>query len=111
LVEETLLQLTLAESDEPRISDAMQLVLFCGCVQRVVDRQAIGKEDAVAAALAELLEGETHWRRAHAQRDCPRAGVAERHSARPLYEAWFRDFFTSRGTYAHGSLSPASAEM
>jgi len=105
-IDEVLLQLHMAESDEPGITDAMQLMLFSGCLQRLTGTHVgTGKADETAKSLRELIASEPRWQPAAAGVSS-RQLVVERHLRRTLFEAWFRDFYQTRNDYAHGDLSP-----
>jgi hypothetical protein len=95
-------ELCIAESDDPRLSDSMQLV-------RLLDKEDIGKEDKVAAALIELVAHEPRWHLAIAE------GTTRISSGRPhtrsLFEVWFRDFFQARGSYAHEGIARRGQQL
>jgi hypothetical protein len=101
LVDDAIQQLLLAESDDPRVAESMQLLLMSGAIQRILDAHGKSKEHDLASAYEALLSTVTTWRATPAS-SCSRPDVRRDLAKFNLREAWYRDFYRTRSDRAHG---------
>ncbi|MGF1469916.1 MAG: hypothetical protein ACFCGT_27645 [Sandaracinaceae bacterium] len=107
-LEPFLRKLSSANTDSSAVAEHAEMVDSVGALQQVVDKPAIHEERSIMEAFLDLMSHASP--NARSLSDCARSAVTRRYQqAHSLRECWFKDFYRSRGSVAHGQATPPKA--
>ncbi len=102
---EAILGFNQANTDSNQVPEQSEAVALVGAFERLYDIRTASKREH---ALVEAVLPDLQWRPQLGCEACGRAGVSVEKTAVALgpTEEWLRDFFRSRGGWAHGRRDP-----